>query len=83
MRNDKNPMPMQDPILRGKNFKEVALGYTEEQAIDEANRCFNCKNATCVAGCPVNVNIPAFISKVKENDIEGAYAIISKTSNSG
>ena len=81
MRNDKNPMPMQDPIVRGKNFSEVALGYTEEQAIDEANRCFNCKNATCVAGCPVNIDIPGFISKVKVNDIEGAYAIISKTSS--
>ena len=81
MRNDKNPMPMQDPVLRGRNFEEVALGYTEEQAIDEANRCLNCKNASCVAGCPVNVNIPEFIQKVKVNDIEGAYAIISKTSS--
>ena len=81
MRNTKNEMPMQDPVLRGKNFKEVALGYTEEQAIDEANRCLNCKNAKCVEGCPVNVNIPDFISKVKVGDIEGAYAIISKTSS--
>ena len=81
MRNTRNEMPMQDPVLRGKNFKEVALGYTYEQAIDEANRCLNCKNAKCVEGCPVNVNIPDFISKVKVGDIEGAYAIISKTSS--
>ncbi len=81
MRNTKNEMPMQDPVLRGKNFKEVALGYTPEQALDEANRCLNCKNAKCVEGCPVNVNIPDFISKVKVGDIEGAYAIISKTSS--
>lgn len=81
MRNTKNEMPMQDPIVRGKNFKEVALGYTYEQAIDEANRCLNCKNAKCVEGCPVNVNIPDFISKVKVGEIEGAYAIISKTSS--
>ena len=77
----KNPMPMQDPILRGKNFSEVALGYTQEMAIDEANRCLECKNPTCVKGCPVNIDIPSFISFVKKGDVEGAYAIISKTSS--
>lgn len=77
----KNEMPMQDPIVRGKNFSEVALGYTMEQAIDEANRCINCKNPTCVQGCPVNVNIPAFINEIKNGDIEKAYAVISKTSS--
>ena len=77
----KNEMPMQDPIVRGKNFSDVALGYTKEQAIDEANRCFNCKNPTCVQGCPVNVNIPDFINEIKNGDIEKAYAIISKTSS--
>ena len=58
----KNPMPTQDPILRGKNFSEVALGYTDEVAIDEALRCLECKNMPCVSGCPVNVHIPEFIS---------------------
>jgi glutamate synthase (NADPH/NADH) small chain len=77
----KNEMPMQDPVLRGKNFKEVALGYTKELALDEANRCLECKNPTCVQGCPVNVDIPGFIKKIKEDDIKGAYAVISKTSS--
>ncbi len=77
----KNEMPMQDPIERGKNFKEVALGYTPELALDEAMRCLECKNPTCVQGCPVNVDIPGFIRKIKENDIGGAYAVISKTSS--
>lgn len=77
----KNKMPMQDPIERGKNFSEVALGYTLKMALDEANRCIECKNPTCVKGCPVNVDIPGFICKIKQNDIDGAYAIISKTSS--
>ncbi len=77
----KNPMPEQDPNVRNKNFKEVALGYTYEQAIDEANRCLNCKNKPCVGGCPVSVDIPAFIQKIREEDIEGAYEIISKSSS--
>lgn len=77
----KNEMPMQDPVVRGKNFSEVALGYTLEMALDEANRCLECKNPTCVKGCPVNVDIPGFISKIKQNDIDGAYAVISKTSS--
>ena len=77
----KNEMPMQDPIARGKNFSEVALGYTLEMALGEANRCLECKNPSCVKGCPVNVDIPGFISKIKQNDIDGAYAVISKTSS--
>ncbi len=81
MQPNKNPMPMQDPIERGKNFSEVALGYTEEQAINEAQRCINCKNPACVSGCPVAVNIPAFINELKNGNVDGAYAIISNTSN--
>ena len=77
----KNPMPAQEPEVRNKNFKEVALGYTEEMAIDEAKRCLNCKNRPCVAGCPVNIAIPEFISKVAEGDFEGAYQIISLSSS--
>ena len=77
----KNPMPTQDPILRGKNFNEVALGYSEETAIDEALRCLECKNMPCVGGCPVNVHIPEFISKIKEGDFEGAYQVIAKSSS--
>lgn len=77
----KNPMPMQDPIERGKNFKEVALGYTAETALDEAMRCLNCKNPACVQGCPVNVDIPGFITEIKNGNLNGAYAIISKTSS--
>ena len=77
----KNPMPAQEPEVRARNFKEVALGYTTEQAIDEANRCLNCKNPVCVKGCPVNVPIPQFIKKVQEGDFEGAYQVISLTSS--
>ena len=77
----KNPMPAQEPDVRNKNFKEVALGYTEEMAIDEAKRCLNCKNRPCVAGCPVNIAITEFISKVAEGDFEGAYQIISLSSS--
>ncbi len=77
----KNPMPTQEPLVRAHNFDEVAIGYTEEMAIDEALRCLNCKNMPCVTGCPVNIHIPEFISKVKERDFEGAYEIISKTSS--
>ena len=81
MNPKKNPMPTQEPLVRARNFDEVALGYTEEMAIDEALRCLNCKNMPCVTGCPVNIHIPEFISKVKEGDFEGAYKIISKTSS--
>jgi len=77
----KNPMPAQEPDVRNKNFKEVALGYTKEAAVDEANRCLNCKNMPCVSGCPVNINIPAFIKKLAESDFEGAYSVISQSSS--
>ena len=77
----KNEMPSQLPNVRNKNFSEVALGYTREQAIDEANRCLNCKNKPCTGGCPVAIDIPAFISKIKEEDFEGAYQIITRSSS--
>lgn len=77
----KNPMPVQSAEERNKNFKEVALGYTEEDALSEAERCLHCKNKPCVSGCPVMVNIPDFIGKVKEKDYEGAYEIIAQTSS--
>lgn len=77
----KNPMPHQDAEVRNKNFEEVALGYTLEQAIDEAERCLHCKNSPCMKGCPVMVNIPQFIQKVKEGDFEGAYQIIAQSSS--
>lgn len=77
----KHEMPTQDPSVRARNFKEVALGYSAEIAVEEAKRCLNCKNKPCVAGCPVNVDIPAFIARVKEGDFDGAYEIIAKTSS--
>ena len=77
----KNPMPAQDPKVRARNFDEVALGYTEQVAIDEANRCLNCKHMPCVAGCPVKIHIPQFIEKIKEGDFEGAYQIIAQSSS--
>ena len=77
----KNPMPSQEPKVRAKNFYEVATGYTDEMAIDEALRCLNCKNMPCVSGCPVKIHIPEFISKIKEGDFEGAYKIISESSS--
>ena len=77
----RNEMPTQDALVRAHNFDEVALGYSEEQAIDEANRCLNCKNMPCVAGCPVKIHIPEFITKIKEGDFEGAYQIITKSSS--
>ena len=76
----KNPMPSQDPNVRNKNFEEVALGYTEEQALDEAQRCLNCKNRACMTGCPVMVHIPEFIAEVAKGNFEEAYQIISNTS---
>ena len=76
----KNPMPSQEPDVRNKNFNEVALGYTEEQALDEAARCLNCKNMPCMKGCPVMVHIPEFIAQVAKGDFEAAYQIISATS---
>lgn len=73
----KNPMPTQAPEVRAHNFKEVATGYTAEMAVAEATRCLNCKNKPCVAGCPVNIDIPNFIQKIKGGDYEGAYQTIS------
>ena len=81
MRATKNPMPSQDPNVRNKNFQEVTLGYTEEMALDEAQRCLNCKNKPCVTGCPVNIHIPEFIAKVAAGDFEGAYQVISQSSS--
>ena len=77
----KNEMPSQAPEVRNKNFLEVALGYTQEQALDEAKRCLNCKNKPCVSGCPVNIHIPDFIQKVAQGDFEGAYQIITQSSS--
>ena len=77
----KNEMPVQEPSVRAKNFSEVALGYTEEAALDEAARCLNCKHMPCVNGCPVKIHIPEFISRVKEGDFEGAYQVISRQSS--
>ena len=77
----KNPIPEQEPLVRNKNFDEVALGYTEEIAIDEAKRCLNCHQHPCVSGCPVNVRIPEFIAKVAEGEFEEAYKIITSTNS--
>ena len=77
----KHEMPTQAPEVRAHNFNEVALGYTVEIALEEAKRCLNCKNRPCVSGCPVNVNIPDFIMKIKAGDFEGAYRIINQTSS--
>ena len=77
----RNEMPTQDAIIRATNFSEVALGYSEETAINEAMRCLECKNMPCVSGCPVNIHIPEFIAKIKEGDFEGAYEVISKSSS--
>ena len=79
MQMTKTPMPEQEPNVRNKNFKEVSLGYTEEMAINEAKRCLNCKKPLCVGGCPVNIRIPEFISKVAEGDFQAAYEIITST----
>ena len=77
----KNPMPSQEPDVRNKNFLEVALGYTEEMALDEAQRCLNCKHKPCVEGCPVHIDIPSFIHQVTLENYEGAYEIISQSSS--
>ena len=81
MRLTKNPMPAQDPNVRNKNFEEVTLGYTQEMAIDEAQRCLHCKNKPCVTGCPVNIHIPEFIEKVAAGDFEAAYQVIQRSSS--
>ena len=76
----KTPVREQDAKVRATNFEEVCLGYNGEEAKEEASRCINCKNAQCMKGCPVSINIPGFIEKVKNDDIEGAYQIISESS---
>ena len=76
----KCPMPVQDPDVRNKNFREVALGYTYDMAVEEAKRCLHCKNKPCQSGCPVGIDIPAFIAKVAEEDMEGAYEVLSASS---
>ena len=78
---EKNPMPEQAPDIRNKNFLEVAEGYTEEMAVNEAMRCLKCRKKPCMAGCPVMVKIPDFIAKVAEGEFEEAYQIISETSS--
>ena len=76
----KVPVREQDPKERATNFEEVCLGYNAEEAMEEATRCINCKNAKCIQGCPVAINIPAFIKEVKEGNFEGAYKTIGLSS---
>ena len=76
----KVPVREQDPHVRATNFEEVCLGYNQEEAMAESTRCLNCKNAKCISGCPVSINIPAFIAQVKEGDFEKAYQVISESS---
>ena len=78
MNPKKCPMPSQDPMVRNRNFKEVALGYTFDMAVEEAQRCLNCKTKPCISGCPVFIDIPAFIAEVAKGDIEKAYEILSQ-----
>lgn len=77
----KCPMPVQDPDVRNKNFDEVALGYTYDMAVNEARRCLNCKNKPCVSACPVQIDIPAFIERVANEDMEGAFEVLSKSTS--
>ncbi len=81
MATHKRPMPTQEPLVRAHNFDEVALGYTEEDALAEAARCLQCKTMPCVGACPVHVHIPAFIERVRACDFEGAYNIIAASSS--
>lgn len=74
----KVPVREQDPKVRAANFEEVCLGYNQEEAMEEASRCINCKNAKCIQGCPVSINIPGFIKEVKEGNIEEAYKVIGQ-----
>ena len=74
------PVREQEPKVRATNFEEVCYGYNAEEAVSEASRCLNCKNAQCVKGCPVSINIPAFIEQVKNENYEAAYQIISESS---
>ena len=77
---NKVPVREQDPKVRATNFEEVCLGYNKEEAMEEANRCIGCKNAKCIEGCPVSINIPGFIKEIKEGNIEEAYKVIGKSS---
>lgn len=77
----KHEMALQAPEIRNRNFDEVALGYTEEEAVAEAGRCLDCKNKPCVGKCPVSIDIPAFIREVKSRNFEAAYGIISRSSS--
>jgi len=77
----KTPMPSQEPCIRNSNFEEVALGYTPEMAVNEAKRCLNCKNKPCVSACPVCVDIPAFIQQVAQENFEGAYEVLSRSTS--
>ena len=81
MRPTKHPMPSQDPMVRNRNFKEVALGYTAQIAVEEANRCLNCRHRPCVSGCPVQIRIPDFIQEVAAGRFDEAYDIISESSS--
>ncbi|HPJ22761.1 MAG TPA: dihydropyrimidine dehydrogenase, partial [Clostridia bacterium] len=81
MKLEKYKMPEQEPETRNRNFKEVALGYTEELAVSEAERCLECKHRPCVKGCPVNVDIPGFIRKIKEGRFDEAYGVIALTNS--
>ena len=76
----KVPVREQDAMERAANFEEVCLGYNKEEAMAEASRCINCKNAQCIKGCPVSIDIPGFIEKIKEGNIEEAYQVISVSS---
>ena len=77
---NKVPVREQEAKTRATNFDEVCLGYNMEEAMEEAARCINCKNAQCVKGCPVSINIPGFINEVKNGNIEAAYQVISESS---
>ncbi len=77
----KNEMPSQEPEIRNKNFLEVSLGYTKEQAVDEAKRCLNCKHKPCIGGCPVQIDIPAFIAEMAQGNFEAAYGVITRSSS--
>ncbi|MDN9294667.1 dihydropyrimidine dehydrogenase, partial [Clostridioides difficile] len=77
----KVPVREQEPAVRATNFDEVCLGYNKEEAMAEANRCLACKKPKCVGGCPVGIDIPGFITKIKEDDIEGAAKVIAKSSS--
>ena len=81
MNPKKTPMPSQEPNVRNRNFKEVALGYTYDMAVGEAKRCLNCKNRPCVGACPVVIDIPAFIERVAAEDMEGAYEVLSRSTS--